>query len=194
MKHRLLFSCLLCYLTACTPIVHDNYPHRHYADITTEFLSSVSKTYQFIPFAIGTMWADVKVIVIEVIKQDLLTVDETRILFVSKVEQLLEMINRHEAIRPYLQDYPADTKYIQFGIKFRTKDISIPDAPYVGYAYIRKGKIYYTSGEMMDLMYVEPYEKALQLVKENAPWALEKNASDAISEPVSKAGSCDWGN
>jgi len=108
------------------------------------------------------------------------TLEEARILEVNLVERLIELVNNHEKIRPYLAEYPFASNRAEVSISFYSKDgLRHTDGNVTRVSLIR-GKLFFRkaektveetlSGKKYDdynliTLLEEPYELALEKVK-----------------------------
>ena len=100
------------------------------------------------------------------------TIGEARKLEVCATKRLVQIVNAHEKIRPYLVSYPFPADRTHISIHFDSKrNARHPDGSVVGVTHIRD-KIYYERRNLLtgDLEYalVEPYEESVRIV-ENPP-------------------------
>ena len=76
------------------------------------------------------------------------TVDDARKMEVNAVQDLLQRINTHAKIRPYLREYPFGTDRVGVTISFRTKTDGHPLDGSVALVFLVKNKICYHTAEM----------------------------------------------
>jgi len=120
-----------------------------------------------------------KISVVFTIKQKP-TLDEARIIQVNAVERLIELVNNHEKIRPYLAEYPFNSSRIKISISFKDKNWLRHIDGTVTYVFMARNKIFFEraektveetlSGKKYDdynliTLLEEPYELALEKVK-----------------------------
>ena len=127
------------------------------------------------------------------------TVDDARKMEVNAVQDLLQRINTHAKIRPYLREYPFGTDRVGVTISFRTKTDGHPLDGSVALVFLVKNKIFYHAAEIQmqeptPLTYMneknevvkeligggprekliplmeETYEEALQIVETTSPF------------------------
>ena len=101
-------------------------------------------------------------------------------MLVSKTEQLLKMLNEREELRHEMYKYPADLDSIELDLAFVLKGSRHYPEPMIVFVFLSKeNNIVYNTSQHgfkdMETLHREPYEFALQWVKDNAPWALEFN-------------------
>ncbi|HEY4831656.1 MAG TPA: hypothetical protein VIH61_03750, partial [Waddliaceae bacterium] len=62
---------------------------------------------------------------------DKVEMPEARKIFVNNVEDLLQLINSNEQIRPYLSNYPFTINNLEFGLAFEDEFGKMQEPPYV---------------------------------------------------------------
>ena len=97
------------------------------------------------------------------------TIEKARKLEVKATERLLQMINSHEKIRPFLSSYPFKANQAKVSISFWKKDNTMySDGSLMRVTQI-KNIIYYQANNEKSPIYTdlheEPYEEALKIVK-----------------------------
>ena len=111
----------------------------------------------------GRMPHDIEKISVKFIAYQRATIEEARELEVKVTERLLEIINSHKKIRPFLRDYPFTPARTQVGISFNKKNNSSYADGRVVYVSNIKNTLYYDaedpSGKDIELA-KEPYEEA----------------------------------
>jgi len=120
-----------------------------------------------------------KISVVFTIKQKP-TLDEARIIQVNAVERLIELVNNHEKIRPYLAEYPFTYNRADVSISFKNKNWLRYTDGTVTYVFMARNKIFFDSAEKITRkrlsgeiyetdkltnLLEEPYELALEKVK-----------------------------
>ena len=140
-------------------------------DITHPYIAYVSKKYQLYCYGQGGGFLqNVNKIILYFENQNKkLDVEQSRILIVNCVEELLQRINKYERIRPYLQNYPFTNKEIKISIAFYNKTEKRVEQKYIAFIFIKNGKLTYCSynhetKQFID-MHEEPYTEALEKVK-----------------------------
>jgi len=133
----------------------------------------------------GSMPTDVAKIDVLFISYSHSTVDEARKMEVNAVQELLQRINSHEKIRPFLREYPFNQERVGVSISFRTETDDRPLDGSVAYVSIGKGKVFYYSAEMKmtaatPLIYMN--EKN-EVVEKLIPGQLEEELIDLMNEP-----------
>ncbi len=128
----------------------------------------------------GSMPYNVETIIVNFIILKKTTLEEARIIEVNAVERLIELVNNHEKIRPYLAEYPFNSSRTKISISFNDKSgLSHTDGT-ITYVSLIKNKIFFKqaekvtrkklSGETYEAdnlitLLEEPYEVALEKVK-----------------------------
>jgi hypothetical protein len=149
----------------------------------------------------GRMPYNVETIAVKFIAYQKASIDEARALEVKSTERLLQMINKHEKIRPYLKEYPFVSNRINVSISFYKPDNEYFLDGSVAIVSQVKGIIYYdkveptttkkyATEELVDL-YKEPYEEALKIIeKKNEPKDensfMSKTNQDALEVHIEK--------
>ena len=137
----------------------------------------------------GSMPTDVAEIEVLFISYRHSTVDEARTMEVKAIQELLQRINSHEKIRPYLREYPFNQDRVGVSISFRTKTDDRPLDGSVALVFLAKNKIFYKTAEMKmtaatPLIYTN--EKN-EIVKKIIPGQLEEALVDLMNEPYEEA-------
>ncbi len=117
----------------------------------------------------GSMPDDVEEISIKFDAYQRATIDQACELEVKVTEKLLNFINKHPKIRPYLREYPFTAPRANISISFYQPDGKpYTDGIVVGYVFQRRGYIFYCkraeNGDLSDLG-EESYETALKIVQ-----------------------------
>jgi len=114
------------------------------------------------------------------------TVEEARALQLHVMNKLVEAVNTHPKLQPFLAERPFTHKHVTISISFEDSNGShadgiawihnIPDS--AGAVENRNKLFYYTldpyTGKLTDL-FDEPYDKAFELVQASLPMKLEKS-------------------
>ena len=137
----------------------------------------------------GSMPYDIQEIGARFLCHQQVTVEEARELEIRATERFVEIINSHEAIRPYLRDYPWDYRRAAIMIAFR--DEYGEDYP-EGVRLILQGKdkvFYYGPKKHPKEVGVtikdEPYEEAKKIVN-STPSCLKPIESKPVEKPAEK--------
>jgi hypothetical protein len=136
----------------------------------------------------GSMPYDIQKIGVDFLCHQQVTVEEARELKIRATERFVEIINAHEAIRPYLRDYPWDYTRAEVVIAFR--DEHGEDYPEgVRLILEGKGKLCYYGPERFpnDIAHMkeEPYEEAKKIVN-SSPSCLKPMAPKSVEKPAQK--------
>jgi hypothetical protein len=136
----------------------------------------------------GSMPYDIQKIGVDFLCHQQVTVEEARELKIRATERFVEIINAHEAIRPYLRDYPWDYTRAKVMIAFR--DERGEDYP-EGVRLILEGKgklcFYGPKKHPNDIKHLkdEPYEEAKKIVN-SSPSCLKPMAPKPVEKPAQK--------
>jgi len=154
---------------------------QYVAEVTSSFLKEMYKEYGF---ECGASWGrmpyDVEEISVSLVACQSATIEQAREIEIKTTERLVQIINAHEKIKPYLRERPFPSGRARVSIAFekqRQKGMHSVDNNVV-YVLQAKNRIYYQA-ENPDNPYVykdikdESYEEALKIVQSNAA----KNAS-----------------
>lgn len=76
------------------------------------------------------------------------TIEEARKMEVDAIQELLQRINSHEKIRPFLREYPFGTDRVGVTISFKTKSNTRPLDGSVAFVFLAKNKIFYEAAEI----------------------------------------------
>ena len=139
--------------------------------IVNSFAKQMKKEYGLVCIGEGgSMPYNVREISVKFIHYSRASIKEARALEVKATERLLEMINAHEKIRPFLSNYPFKPYQAEVAISFRRKENN--DYYYDG-SVVRvtqiKNTIFYKDKDEKSPLYItlakEPYEEALKIVQ-----------------------------
>jgi hypothetical protein len=136
----------------------------------------------------GSMPYDIQKIGVRFLSHQQVTVEEARELEIRATERFVEIINAHEAIRPYLRDYPWDYRRAKVVIAFRDeRGEDYPEG--VRLILEGKGKLCYYGPERFpnDIEHLkdEPYEEAKKIVN-SSPSCLKPMAPKPVENPAQK--------
>ena len=119
-------SCLICLfiLIGCQPVEEkvkeENYLH-YVNQVTYSFIEEMEKeTGLYCSGSGGSMPHDVEEIKVMFVGYRRATIEEARALTVKGIQKLLEKINSHEKIRPFLREYPFTESRARISIAFQT--------------------------------------------------------------------------
>ena len=99
------------------------------------------------------------------------SIEEARELEIRATERLVEMINKHEKIRPFLREYLFTANRVCVRISFVKRNHTSYTDGSVAFVFQARNKIFYCkedakTGELIDLL-TEPYEEALKKVQQS---------------------------
>jgi hypothetical protein len=118
-------------------------------EIVRDFVKDMEKKYKLHCYGSGgSMPNDVEKIDVLFISYQKSSLDDARKIEVAAIQELLQRINNHEKIRPYLREYPFDTNRIGVSISFRTKTDEYPLDGSVASIFLAQNKIFYRAAEM----------------------------------------------
>ena len=111
---------------------------------------------------------DVEEIGLSLSTQKKLNLEQTRQLFISLIQNLLNKINSDTRIRPYLHNYPFTSKNLCLSLHFVDKKDDNVLPPYIGTVRLMFGKVFYSLQSLKDEMlfdqiHEETYEEALKI-------------------------------
>jgi len=117
----------------------------------------------------GRMPNDVEEISVAFVYYKKATVDQARLLEVKAIETLLQIVNSHEKIRPYLREYPFKSNRVEISISFRKLDNSSYTDDSVARVTQIRNTIYYRGTDGSSKNYYslgeESFEKALKIAQ-----------------------------
>ena len=192
---KLCFLCLFI-LTGCEAMQENNKEENylHYVNqVTNSFIEEMEKeTGLCCSGSGGSMPHDVEKIEVMFVGYRRATVEEARTLTVKGIQKLLEKINSHEKIRPFLREYPFTESRVRISISFQTKQDEYYFDGSVARVSNARNQIFYrkaekqlikhgptingaTGGifspayesieERLELIITEPYEDAVKMVE-----------------------------
>ncbi len=148
----------------------DTTPYIKYAkEIMNPFIEECEKKYHLDCIGTGGRFANnVGEIEISFIAYRKGSIEEARTLEVNLIEKILAQINAHEKIRPFLNNYPFESKNIDISVAFRKEDNSCYTDGSVVLVFLARNKLFYKTEDpktenRIDL-YDEPYIDALKIV------------------------------
>lgn len=168
------FICLLILVTACSKASskpeHVDLVHC----ITRQYSKELKKKKGLSLYGYGgAMMGDVKEIYLDYISHEKLDVEEARRMYIPVMEDLLHLINSDINLRPYLHEHPFTCKNLQIMIAFRDEDGHSQGDEAVALVFVARCRIFYElynkETEKYQVLYEEPYEEALEIVKSCAP-------------------------
>ena len=134
----------------------------------------------------GSMPEDVQGIDVKFIAYGSFTIEEARKAEVACIQSLLNKINTHSEIRPYLREYPFNTSRISVSISFRTKENKRPVDGSVAFVDLAKNKIFYEAAEVRKELFCptnklgEAPSKPIEIVDEALVPLFEESYEDAV--------------
>ncbi|MGZ3632907.1 MAG: hypothetical protein ACXU9U_01055 [Parachlamydiaceae bacterium] len=170
MKYLMLVLCL--FLISCD----ENAPYktnRKYVPmvdkIQREYINSMEKEGFSLAASGGGMVGDIQRLTVGFCAPFTLDFEQTRALFVVKVEEFLAMLNGNRELRPYLHEYPFPTERLTFGIAFQTPKGFIVEAPNIAHISMMGDQIHYCvskDGRSVDYhpIHIETYNEAYKIV------------------------------
>ena len=123
----------------------------------------------------GSMPYDIQEIGVDFVLHQQTTIEEARELEIRTTERFVEIINTHEAIRPYLRDYPWDHNRARVMIAFRDLKGKDYTEGIILVLQARNRIVYFGPKRFpndIEPMKREPYEEAKQIV-ESSPSCLK---------------------
>ncbi len=118
-------------------------------EITKSFAKEMENEYDL--YCIGSggqMPHDVEEMEVLFVAHRKATIEETRIMELCGIQKLLNKINAHEKIRPYLREYPFKADRVDISISFRTENDERPHDGSVALVYLAKNRIIYRAAKM----------------------------------------------
>jgi hypothetical protein len=149
----------------------------------------------------GRMPRDVEEIAIDFSINRRATLDEARKMEVYATEKLLQKINAHEKIRPFLREYPFTPARVGIRITFDDEFNAHYSDGTIAYMNLARGKIFYSyqdpiAGKLIDI-HKESYEDALKLigstplkledVRQHQPFPYENDVDKLFDDFVKEA-------
>lgn len=137
--------------------------------IRTDYSRFVLKNDQLIMDGFGgRMMGDVQSIMLSFDSFSQPDISEARQLIVCKTEEFLLIINNHQDIRPFLHNYPFDATNFDLKIGFLQPTGKFVDPPYIAYASVISGIIYYSvydsQMKRLERIHSESYEEACRQI------------------------------
>ncbi len=161
-------------------------------EIVKGFAEDMEKKYELHCYGSGgSMSNDVEKIDVLFISYLKSTVADARKMEVNAVQELLQRINSHEKIKPYLREYPFGSDRIHVSISFRTKMDNYPLDGSIAQVSLIKNKIFYDTAEIQtqdpipriyineknevvkELIIQEPEEELVSIMEESYEEALK---------------------
>jgi hypothetical protein len=118
-------------------------------EIVKAFSLEMEKDYGLICMGSGgSMPKDVETIEVPFIAFRTAHIDEVRVIEVTAVQKLLNLINSHDKIRPFLREYPFKHNRVDVSISFRTSEDERPLDGSVALVFLARDQIFYRSAEL----------------------------------------------
>ena len=193
---KILILLLIPFITNCNMknIQDNNEDYEVYADeIVKNFAKEMKNEYGLLCIGSGgSMPHDVANIgVMFTIQKKMTSLEEARELEIAAIQKLLNHINNHQKIRPYLREYPFKYDRVRISISFTNENNEQYTDGSITYMYQARNKIFYKKAESciaegyqitdpdtnevytvpdkedykLIPYYDEPYEEALKKVK-----------------------------
>ena len=164
--------CILVSIIFYTPNLFCNEPIC--CKISNEIVTSISEELEkeglYIYGSGGVMMNELKKVEVWYLSLAKMDVDQARKLYVTALEEYLKKYNESKEIRPFLHKFPFTVENIKMTIVFENESQTHQGEGFV--AYILRGKnnqIFYEGydhkTEKLYDIYSEPYEKALEIVR-----------------------------
>jgi hypothetical protein len=172
---------LMCRLVAVESAKGENYT-KYVNEVINSFSKEMRKRFGLICIGDGgSMPYDVQEITVIFQARQRATIEVARELEIRATERLVEIINAHSKIRPYLREYPFPPGRIEIRISFVDKKGRRYQDGSVALAFQAKDRLFYCerggeTGGLKDL-FDEPYEEARRKVYE------QTNATTAGQPP-----------
>jgi hypothetical protein len=168
-------------------------------EIVSDFVKDMEKKHKLhCSGSGGRMPKDVEKIEVLFSSRENTKIEEARKMEIYGIQSLLQRINDHEKIRPYLREYPFKSSRVDVSISFITDTNEHPIDGSVAFVFLARDKIFYRAAEIQideptPLTYMndkneivreliesdpqinlvplmnEPYEEALKIVESNSP-------------------------
>lgn len=155
-------------LNACTPTpIHIQKAH----DVMYSYSSKMRKLGFSPELSGGAMIDDIQKINLGYITNKNLNLEQARLTYIERAEDLLAQVNSNEEIRPYLRNYPFQSKNIFLSIVFEKPNGDYVDPPNIAYIFnTTKGNVIYyiydMQKEQIECIYEESYDEALRIYRE----------------------------
>lgn len=139
--------------------------------ITSSFANDMKNDHDYGMYAYGGLIREnIELFTMYFETQKKVTLDESRMLILNCVEELLNRINSNEKIRPYLSVYPFTSDGLVLDLLFRDFYGNIISDGQISTVYLLNGKIFYETYDQQTKRYIdvqeESYQDALKIVKE----------------------------
>jgi len=173
---KLLMILLITPITCMAHAKNNGFPlyEKHSNEIVREFAKEMKREYGMVCTGDGgRMPHDVEELSVHLLSYQRATIEKARELEVKATEKLLQLINGHEKIRPYLREYPFKADRAEVSISFeKPNGASYADGSVVYVFQVRNKIIYDREDPIWDRLVTiqeEPYEEAFAKVREAQP-------------------------
>ncbi len=167
-------SATVCLILSCCEIPNHTSPR--YVTLSDEILhqtaQQLEKERELIPIGnMGQMMGDIQAVGLEFQYFHLVNLEESRKLLVYAIQIFLKNINGNKEIRPYLHEYPFNTKNIEITIWIYQPDGYEPAPGNIQCVTLRSNTLLYKiatlnkSGDW-PILHEETYEEALKVLAE----------------------------
>src|SRR5690606_25794011 len=159
-------------------------------EVVDDFVKKMEKKYQLHCYGSGgSMPTDVEKIKVLFISYNKYTIEDARKMEVDAIQNLLQRINAHEKLRPYLREYPFGADRVGVTISFRTKMDGHPIDGSVALVSLVNNKIYYDAAEMKmsEPIPLTRIHKNNEWTKELIPGKLREKLVPLMEEPYEEA-------
>jgi len=164
----------------------DRIKERYVDEVLNTFAQEMEQKYQLYCYGIGgSMAYDVKDVGLRFSANRKISIEEARELQVRSTEQLVEMINASEKIRPYLIEYPWPSSRVEIAISSVKNDGSCYENG-VSFIFQAKEKLFYYGKQdqhsLGPKILEETYVEAKKIVDSNPSCLkpIEKNKKNKI--------------
>lgn len=158
-----------------------------YADqIVDEYIAYMKKNYQlYCEGRGGGFLHNVNNIDVSFVGTKNLSIEDTRILIVKSVEELLKRINENTNIQPYLSHYPFTERGLSLIVSLCKKNGERVDSDFIALAFVAGAKVYYSfydhKEHCLKNLYEESYQEALKIVTQTKPLEKQVQYEESVS-------------
>ncbi len=162
---------LLLIINSCTPVKEEETKKRYIEisnEINAELIKKVAKEKNLkIQGTGGSMMENVEMIGLDFSSEKPFSIEQARKLIVDVTEELLQVYNSNEQIRPFLANYPFNSINVHIMISFQTRS-SQNENDNIVFVYTKNGSIFYcdydTEKERYKEVFQETYGDALKKI------------------------------
>ncbi|MCE5319225.1 MAG: hypothetical protein LLG04_17910 [Parachlamydia sp.] len=170
MKFQIILCLLMILCQGCVPKVSKECTAAYC------FMGDFAKKQQFenglSAYGVGLSMPDgkIKKLTLYFVTQRKLEVEESRILYITVTQQMLNQINADEGLRFCLDHYPFTVDDLNISLAFEKETGRDVDPPYIAYVAMTRGIIRYvfydaSTDRFFKEQITEPYEEALRIVR-----------------------------